>query len=418
MAKGVNVAKRTAKAKMKVKTKAGTQNKRLVLVRYGEIFLKSDPVRRAYTRRLKENLRAGLKGRGLKGFRVVAKRDRLYIEMEDVGDAQQEKVAEVLSKTFGIVSFSIATRLETSKIKDIQRFVKRSYKGWIPKGRKFAVRAKRTGTQKEKYTSLDLAKLVGDVVDRDVDLGDPDVTIFVEVRDDDCYVYTAVLEGPGGMPLGSSGRVLCLLSGGIDSAVSTWMLMKRGCHPVMLYADNYPYIGSRAKGDKRVKDTVKVLQEWSHGWKIPAFKFDHGANLKAFVESDDVPEKFVCLLCKRMMYRMANELAKEWKAMAIVTGESLGEVASQTLDNIVVLDSAAEMPVLRPLIGFDKQETIALAERIGTFKVAKSVKEDCKAVPSTPRTKGKPSELEGIEAALPMKRLASDSVKSVKKMRI
>jgi len=397
------------------KSSKSTKAEKMILVRYGEIALKSEPVRRRYEKRLKENIRAGLKEAKIKDFKIIRTRGRFFVQAPT---KSMNKACKVLEKVFGVVSFSPCWHLQTAAVKDIQKFVRTNYTKWVPRGQTFAARARRSGTQKEKYTSMELAKLIGDVVNRKVNLSKPDVKIFVEVRGNESYVYTEVFRGPGGLPVGTAGKVVCLLSGGIDSPVAARLMMKRGCHVVALYADNWPYVASKKKSAKRTVDVLKVLQSWSAGWKIPAFSFAHGKNLKRFLESKAAPRKFVCLLCKRMMYRVANELANEWKAKAIVTGETLGEVASQTLDNLVVLDEASELPVFRPLIGNDKQENIELAKRIGTYEKSISIKSLCKAVPAAPRTRGKISEIKSIESRLPMKKLLRESAKSIKKMKV
>ena len=383
---------------------------KVILIRYGEIFLKSDPVRRRYVRQLRDNIKDGFRHHKVKSD-ISTTKGRMFIR---VPTTQTEKACSVLKKTFGIVSFSVCDQLDTSEIKEIQKFVKKNYRDWIPKGRKFAVRGKRSGSHS--YSSIELAKRVGDVVSRKVDLTSPDVEIFVEVRDSDTYVYTEVMQGSGGMPIGTAGKTVCLMSGGIDSPVAAWNMMKRGCQIIALYADTYPY-GSK-KGLKRAKDVIGVLQTWSNGWEIPMYSFDHGSNLKAFIETKGVQSNLVCLMCKRMMYRIANELAKEHEALAIITGETLGEVASQTLYNLRVLDEASELPVFRPLIGNDKQENVDIAESIGTFEKTVSLSAVCKAVPFQPRTKGNLEEIREAESKLNMKKLVKDSMKSVKKRKM
>jgi len=407
MAKTVKTTKRTPK---RTKQRAA---KRLVLVRYGEIFLKSAPVRREYEKRLKENIKAGLKNEKIRDFKITRTRGRIFVEMPA---KKMHESFDVLRKTFGIVSFSPCWHLQTAAVKDIQKFVRSNYRKWVKRGHTFAVRARRSGTQKERYTSMQLAKKVGDVVNRKVNLSNPDVEIFVEVRDNDTYIYTEILDGPGGLPVGTAGRVVCLISGGIDSAVAAWLMMKRGCFVIALYADNWPYVSNKKKSLKRAASVLEVLQSWSAGWRMSVFTFDNGKNLKRFLETKGVPQKFTCLLCKRMMYMVANELAKQQKAKAIVTGETLGEVASQTLDNLAVLDEASELPVFRPLLGNDKQENIELAKRIGTYKISISSSSKCLAVPAAPRTRGNISEIKSIESNLPMKKLLRESVKSLKKI--
>lgn len=386
-----------------------------ILIKYGELFLKSEPVKRMYEKKLKDNMRHALKSAGIKKIEIERKRGRMFVK---VAKRDINKACKALAKVFGIVSFSPCWHLQTSDIKKIQAFVKKNYVKWIKRGQTFAVRAKRAGTQSKlkrgskKYTSMQLAKLIGDVVNRKVNLSKPDVTIFVEVRDDDCYIYTEKIDGAGGLPIGTAGRVVCLISGGIDSAAAAWLMMKRGCQVIALYADNAPYVGKL--GMSRLLRVMEVLQSWSAGWTIPIYTFDNGKNLERFLEDKHAPRKFVCLLCKRMMYRVANELAKNTDTVAIVTGESLGEVASQTLDNLVVLEEASELPVFRPLIGNDKQENIELAQKIGTYEESIAGVVKCSAVPDKPRTRGRVKEVREIESKLPMKKLLRNSVKSLR----
>ena len=222
--------------------------------------------------------------------------------------------------------------------------------------------------------------MIGDVVDRKVDLKNPDIEIFVEVRNDDCYIYTEKISGPGGLPIGTAGTILCLLSGGIDSAVAAWMMMKRGCKIVFFHAkmsDNE---------NMAVRKIVKKLQEWHIGYEIKVYTYDHAEILKTFNENF---YRHTCILCKRMIYRAGNIIAKKLKIKAMVTGEALGQVASQTLDNLTVLDQASDILIFRPLIGMDKIDIIKIAENLGTFQISSDHKENCWAWPTKPKTKSK-----------------------------
>lgn len=381
----------------------------VIVVKYGEIFLKSYPVRRRHERQLKENVKYAFKKAKL-GATVSRERLRLVITLPK---SKVEKACSILGRTFGISYFFVCEPAKSSSVKDIQAFARKKYKDWVPKGSTFAVRAKRSGAQEEKYTSMELGKIVGDVVSRKVDLTNPDVEIFLEVKDRDAFFYTRKMRGPGGLPVGSSGLVVCLLSGGIDSAVAAWLMLKRGCRLAALYADTGSYAGENAKSKKRVEKILAILQSWSVGQEIKLYSFNQSRNLDVYFKKKLDP-RFVCLFCKRMMYRAANELAEKVGAKAVLTGESLGEVASQTLDNILVLDSASELPVFRPLIGNDKEENITIAKRIGTFGESVSFSDKCSAVPDQPRTAGKIEEIEDIESKLPMKKLLKESVASVK----
>ena len=343
-----------------------------IIVKYSEIFLKSCPVYRRFESILINNIRVGFKESSINA-KVSKERGRIYIETKQV-----KKASEVLKRVFGIVSFSPCYHLKTSEIKKIQDFVKKNHKKWIKENEKFAVRSKRIG--EHKYNSQELAKLIGDVVDRKVDLSNPDVEIFAEVRNNNCYIYTEKINGPGGLPLGTAGKVVCLLSGGIDSAVAAWMLMKRGCKLVIIHAD------MRKKGKKAMKQIVKKLKMWHMGSDIKVYTYNQREILKVFNENF---YRHTCILCKRMIYKAANRLARKLKIKAIVTGESLSQVASQTLDNLMVLDQASELLVFRPLIGMDKIEIINIAKKLGTYEIASKHKENCWAWPTRPKTKSR-----------------------------
>jgi len=372
----------------------------VIIVRYGELFLKSEPVLKKFEKTLIENIKIGLKKEKIK-FKILRKRGRIFVETSQI-----KRSSSVLKRIFGVVSFSPCFNIKSSEIKKIQIFVKKNYKKWIGKNQKFAVRAKRVG--RHSYTSQKLAKLIGDVVDRKVDLSNPDVEIFIEVRDNDSYIYTKVIKGPGGMPLGTSGKVVCLVSGGIDSAVASWLMMKRGCTIIPLFA-------SKSKSRKVFLDVIKELKKWHLGKNMRIFIFDQRKNLDKFNKK---AYRYTCILCKRMMYKVANGLAKKMNAKAIVTGESLAQVASQTLDNLMVLDQASELPIFRPLIGLDKTESIDIAKRIGTYEKSIEDKKICWAVPKKPKTKAKLEEVLKIEDELKIEKIMKESFKTLREVSV
>ncbi len=382
-----------------------------ILIKYGEIFLKSEPVLRRFEKILRENIKAGLKEKKIK-FEILRKRGRIFVKTKQI-----RKACNVLKRIFGIVSFSPCFHLKTSELKKIQAFVKMNYPKWIKKNQSFAIRARRVG--KHKYNSQELAKALGNIINRKVDLSKPDVEVFVEVRDNDTYIYTKEIKGPGGMPLGSAGKVVCLISGGIDSPVAAWLMMKRGCVIIPLFA----FFCKGDKSDlKRFKEVVKELKKWHIGKKMRIFLFKHELNLVQFRKKF---YKYTCILCKRMMYRVANELAKKIGAKAIVTGESLAQVASQTLDNLMVIDQASELPVFRPLIGADKIESIELAKKIGTYeKSCIPVKygcgklEGCWARPRKPATKANLKKIIEFEKELDVEKLLKLSLLSLREIKV
>jgi thiamine biosynthesis protein ThiI len=382
-----------------------------ILIRYGELFLKSEPVRRVYEKKLRRNIKIGLKQEGI-NFDMYRTHGRIFIRTKQV-----KKACELLKRIFGLVSVSPCYHLKTSELKEIQKFCKKNYSQWVEKGKTFAVRAKRVGSHT--YTSHDLAKAVGDVINRKVDLTNPDVEVFVEVRGKDCYVYTDVIKCPGGMPLSSSGKVVCLVSGGIDSPVATWMMMKRGCTVAPLFAY---FSRSDESYLKRFLEVMKILNKWYVGRKLRLFIFKHDQSLTEFRK---IAYRHTCVLCRRMMYRVANEVAKKLNAKAIVTGENLGQVASQTLYNLRVIDEVSELPVLRPIIGMDKTESIEMAKRIGTYEAScTSITSGCGDVrgcwarPDKPVTKAKLEEIEAIEKEIDVKSLVKKSMRSLKEISV
>ncbi len=268
------------------------------------------------------------------------------------------------------------------------------------------------GTQP--YSSMELCRDVGSQVmdalkDRNlrVNLTAPDTTLTIEVRDKDAYVYAQTLQGAGGFPLGTQGKTVCLLSGGIDSPVACWLVMKRGSPVVPIYVDNSPFTDETTK--QKAIETAKKLQEWSAGYLRKMYIVPNGENMTLITEK--APRRFTCLLCKRMMYRIAERIAQMENAYGIVTGEAIGEQASQTMHNLCAIDEAAtQYPIHRPLLGFDKIETEAIARRIGTFEASIAKAKSCTAAPNEPATQAKLQALKAAEEALKIAEMVEKAV--------
>jgi thiamine biosynthesis protein ThiI len=268
----------------------------------------------------------------------------------------------------------------------------------------FAVRCHRVGTQP--YSSLDVCRELGKQIQNklktrklSVNLTEPDITVTVEVREAEAYVYAETLYGTGGFPLGTQAKTVCLLSGGIDSPVACWLTMKRGSPTVPIYIDNTPFTDDTTK--QKAIQTAKKLQEWSTGYIRKIYIVPNGENMKTIQQK--APAKFTCLLCKRLMYRIAEQLAQTEKAHGIITGEAIGEQASQTMHNLYAIDEAATLyPIHRPLLGFDKTETEVVARKIGTFEISIQKAKGCTAAPSQPATRARLTALKEAEAKLDM----------------
>jgi len=387
-----------------------------VIIRFGgELWIKKAWTRRLYERRLVRNIKKVLKHYEVPYSEIVRRHGRLFLRTNSAVEA-----AFRLARVFGISS--VSPSLETSsKLEDI---VDRSVfltSHVLKERNSFAVRCRRVGDQP--YSSADVCRVVGQrILDEfgeklslKVDLDKPDVRFGVEVRNDEAFVYSDVIDGAGGMPLGTQSRAVGLLSGGIDSAVACWLVMKRGCPVMPVYFDNTPFTNETTT--ERALNVAEALFDWAVGFPRKVYVVQHGENLKKIIE--DSSRRFTCLLCKRMMYRIAERLAEMMSAEGIVTGEAIGEQASQTLTNLRVLnDAVKKYPIHRPLLGFDKEETETIARKIGTYEVSSRKASGCTAAPSKPATMAKLEEVMEAEEKLNIKEMVEKGIESLKVVKV
>jgi len=353
-------------------------SEKLVMVRYGELFLKSEAVKHHFIGMLLRNIGKALSASAL-SYHFETPRGRILI----YGD-EPEKIADIVSRIFGLVDASICTRT-SSVLEDICTEAISLASANLHEGMSFAVRAKRQ--QKTGLNSQELGTLIGSAIydhipGLKVDLDHPDYELFVEVRDFGGLVYDSRIPAPGGLPWGTQGRVLALLSSGIDSPVASWLMMKRGCEITHLHLDAGRWAGKDVTS--AAIENHRRLSRWCSGNPLSMII----ANSELLYDRMDqlrIPPRYRCVICKRFMQRVAGRLMEKVGALAVVTGENLGQVASQTLANLSVISEAVTVPVLRPLITYDKEETINLARRIGTFDTHPGDLA-CKAVPSMPAT--------------------------------
>lgn len=365
---------------------------KVVLVRYGEISLKSAPVRRFMEKILIGNMKWMLNRKKIPYNSIIRERGRIFLKCDF-----PREICEALSNVFGIVSTSPV--LETSSdIDEIIRLSERVAEMLIRPRESFAVRARRTGTHD--YTSIDIERKVGAAIlaktsnlNTTVNLTKPDKRIFIEVREKKAYIYYEVFPGIGGLPYGSEGKIVSLFSGGIDSPVAMWLMMKRGCKVIPIYFDNSPFTDQSTLN--RALSVIKIMREYATHKKFYIYVVPHGKTLENIIKL--TPRKLTCILCKRALYKVATALAEREKAIGIVTGESLGQVASQTLDNLMILNEATNLPVYRPLIGLDKLEIEEIGKKIGTYKASSISVTSCRAVPEKPATTAKLDEIKSIE---------------------
>ena len=387
-----------------------------VIIRFGgELWIKKTWTRRLYERRLVENIKNVLKHYEVPYREIVRRQGRLFLTTDSAVEATRR-----LARIFGISS--ISPSLETSS--KLEEIVDRNVflaSHLLKEGNSFAVKCRRVGDQP--YSSADVCSVVGQrILDEfgeklslKVDLDKPDVKLGVEARNDEAFVYSDVIDGAGGMPLGTQHKVIGLLSGGIDSAVACWLVMKRGCHVAPVYFDNSPFTDETTT--ERALNVAEALFDWAVGFPRKVYVVQHGENLKRII--DNCSRRFTCLLCKRTMYRIVERLTGMIGAEGIVTGEAIGEQASQTITNLKVLSNAVQKyPIHRPLLGFDKAETEAIARKIGTYEISSRKAGGCAAVPSKPATRARLEKVMEAEEKLNIERMVQRSIESFKVVKI
>lgn len=354
----------------------------VILCKYGEIILKGANKSTFESMLLKE-LRRRAKYVG--GFSVRYNQSTVYIEPTEE-DADTDEMYEQAKKVFGFASVTRAAVCEKN-MEDILRVAGEYLPEKLRGVKKFRCEAKRSD-KKFPLTSPEIAAEVGGVVLEKVrgikvDLDRPDVTVRVEVRDKWAYIHAGQDKGAGGIPLGSGGKGLLLLSGGIDSPVAGHMMAKRGLYLDALYFESIPYTNELAR--EKVLTLAKELCEYTGRMRVHVISLTH---LQEEIR-DKCDEEYFTLLLRRFMMRLANRVAAENYCQCIITGESLGQVASQTMGALTVTNAIAELPVFRPCIGLDKEEIVVRAREIGTYDTSILPYEDCCTVftPRHPRTK-------------------------------
>jgi thiamine biosynthesis protein ThiI len=379
----------------------------VVMIRFGELFLKSSPVMRHFIQILIRNIGKALESENLE-YRFELHRGRLLIHGGD-----PKRIAAVARRVFGIVDVAVCALIRNDMDEIEDQAISMAGPNLLA-GTSFAVRARRQGVPG--ITSQEIAARIGAAICREypgakVDLSNPDYELFIEMREFGALLYDNLLPAPGGLPLGTQGRVLSLLSSGIDSPVASWMMMKRGCDIHTLHFD-----GGHFAGTDVLATTCRhhsVLSTWCAGFPMYLLV----VNAEPFYESltARVNPRFRCVICKRFMMRVGSSLVESGGYTALVTGESLGQVASQTLVNMAAISEAASVPVLRPLIAFDKNDTVNLARMIGTFE-GKPGDLSCHAVPRLPATAAELEMVHACEEQVDIVPLVEEALEGVRVM--
>lgn len=338
-----------------------------------EVTIKSPRTRTAFLRRLRRNMGDALRAADIQ-YRIEPIWGRIFVR------ASSHLALPVLARVFGISSISYIERETSADLDTIVADATDHFRDAVA-GKKFAVRARRTG--RHSFRSLDIERQLGAALlpfSQGVDLSRPEVTAYVEVRDEKAYLFSERIPGAGGLPLGVEGNAMSLLSGGFDSAVSSWLLLKRGV--------SLDYVFCNLGGDAYERAVVQVgkaiADDWSYGTRPHLHVIDFAPVLEE-LRAKTRPSYWQVVL-KRLMYRAACRVAETRGADAIVTGEAVGQVSSQTLSNLRAIEAASTLPVLRPLVGFDKEEIIDRAKAIGTAALSEQVREYCAIAPGHPVT--------------------------------
>jgi len=371
-----------------------------IVVHYNELALKGRN-RPWFVHMLVRNIRTALAGLAVPAVRSVM--GRVQIEL---GPASWEAVRERLQTVFGIQYFSYAG-IASLDLDEMARTILSDLGDRHPAS--FRVTARRTD-KRYPLTSPQIEYEIGgrikDARGWRVDLGDPELTVHVDLLPDHSFYFFGKEPGAGGLPTGTGGRVACLLSGGIDSPVAAYRLMRRGCSVLLVHFHSYPVL-SRASQEK-VRELAALLTRYQQRSRLMLVPF---AGIQQQVLLTIAPDLRV-VMYRRLMMRIAEKLARRWHARALVTGEVIGQVASQTLDNMTTIAAATRMEILRPLVGMDKGEITEEAKRIGTFPVSIIPDQDCCTLftPKHPATHVKPQQIEQAEAALPIDELVELAV--------
>ena len=364
---------------------------RLIVVHYHELGLKKGN-RDYFENRLRQHLRAVLKDCGGRYVRRIS--GRLLVELEP--DAELEEIGRRMKKVFGVAYFAEAWK-SPAELEVLEQ------NAWsLIEGRRFEsfrIDARRAD-KSFPHTSVEINQRVGAYVQERcgarVDLEHAELICWIEVVGHDAIIYTHRVQGPGGLPSSTGGKVVVLLSGGIDSPVASWKIMKRGCIAIFVHFHSFPYTNKESQ--EKAKQLAGVLSTYQLRSKLYLVPF---AEVQRHIMVE-TPANTRVILYRRYMLRLAEQIARREKARVLVTGDSVGQVASQTIENIDVISRAVRMPILRPLIGDDKVEIIDLARRIGTYEISIQPDQDCCSlfVPKHPETRGYLPEIEESETRL------------------
>ena len=379
----------------------------LLMVKYGEVILKGNN-RPFFINTLIRKIRSALSDTGT--YSISKGQSVLYIEPKE--DADLNLAAERLRKVFGIHIFHRTLKVEKD-MEAIRQSALEYFESILKESRSFKMESRRADKDFP-YRSQEMNNQLGQLmVDHfphlKVDVHHPDVTLYVNVRKDGVYLYRDKAKGPGGLPVGTGGRATVLLSGGIDSPVAAWLIARRGVQPTAIHFHSYPYTGERSK--KKVIRLAQKLSEYIGPFPLYIFPF---TGIQEAI-AENCPPGEVTIIMRRMMMKSAEKLAGQLNSQALVTGESIGQVASQTMEGLTVTNAAVSLPVFRPLIGMDKEEIMDWARKIDTYNISIEPYQDCCTlfVPRHPQTKPRLKRVVSSESRVDFEALINEALGQV-----
>ncbi len=371
----------------------------LIMVKYGELTTKKDN-RKQFIKILTQNIERLIEG----NYEIIKDNSRMYIKCDEA-----KTISEKLQKIFGIHGISIVYKVNNN----FEDVLQKSLSIMDKNGKTFKVITKRADKSFE-ISSMDYSRKIGGLILKNsnykVDVHNPDIVLNIEIRKEGTYIYTDQLKGAGGYPVGVQGKGLLMLSGGIDSPVAGYLAMKRGVNVECIYFDSPPHTSEEAKN--KVKKLAKIINEYSGLVKLYIVPF---TKIQEEIYKN-CPDNYMITIMRRMMYRITEKYAKKINAKIIINGESIGQVASQTLDSIACINEVTNMPVIRPVATYDKLEIIDIAKRINTYETSILPYEDCCTifVPKHPVIKPDIVKAKEYEKAFDYEKLIEESINNIK----
>jgi thiamine biosynthesis protein ThiI len=388
------------------------KTKEVIIVKYGELMLKGKN-QPQFLNTLKENMQQVIQVAG--SFKIQKGHSVLYLEPGDYADI--DKAIHLLQHVFGIVLYHRALRVE-KEMQKIKEQTTSYFNVRLKQATSFKLETRRAD-KSFPYSSHDINTELGDYVFKsyphlEVDVHNPDVILYVNIRKDAAYLYSEKFQGPGGLPVGTGGRATALLSGGIDSPLAAWLIARRGVALDLIHFYSYPYTSERSKN--KVIELSRQLARYTGELKLYVFPF---TAIQEAIQEKCPPEQLTIIM-RRQMMRASEKLAIEKESQALVTGESIGQVASQTLEGLTVTNSSVDMPVFRPLIGMDKEEIVNSSRGIGTYNISIQPYTDCCTifVPEHPQTKPKLYEIQKSEESVDFDPLIEEGLKETEEILI